>query len=363
VRTLVNLQNIPTGFNERNAMLFEIDTATTGLTKAPLGNMLVDIENRVRQLPGIEAASFSFLTFNKGAWTSPIFTADDTPPKGDGIFIHENIVGADYFKAMGIPMVGGRVFNANDDARAHKVAVVSETLARHFYPAGDAIGKHFGERDDQRNEYEIVGIVKDVKYQSLTEKARGVAYFSIQQFPMPASNFVVRTSVDPQTVTPAIRRVLREVNTNLPVDDVVSFEEHIARSLVQQKLIARLATFFGLLALLLASIGLYGVLSYSVARRRNEIGIRIALGASRLDVIKMVLRSGMTLTLIGVVLGVGGALGLSRVVKVLLFGVESNDTFTFVAVSIGLVVVALVACYIPARRATHVDPLTALRSD
>jgi len=150
---------------------------------------------------------------------------------------------------------------------------------------------------------------------------------------------------------------------NLPVDDVVSLEDHIARSLVQQNLIARLASFFGLLALLLASIGLYGVLSYSVARRRNEIGIRMALGASTYDVLKVVLRSGMALTVIGLIIGVAGSLALTRLVSTLLFGVKPTDITTFVFVSLTLLVVALVACYIPARRATRVDPLIALRYD
>ena len=363
VRTLMNLQNIPTGFNQQNAVVFEIDTATAEVKAAQLGSMLNEVENRVRQLPGVEAASFSFFTFNQGAINSPIYTFDDTPPKGEGTIARQNIVGVDFFKAMGIPLVTGRAFNASDDERAPKVAVVSETFAHHFYPANNAIGKRFGDRADKRNEFEIIGIVKDVKYQNLTEEARGLAYFPLQQFPIAVSNFVVRTSTNPQTMTPAVRRVLREVNTNLPIDDVVSLDEHVARSLVQQKLIARLASFFGLLALVLAAIGLYGVLSYSVARRRNEIGIRIALGASTFDVIKMVLRSGMTLTLLGVALGVGGAYGVTRLVKSLLFGVTSTDSATFVAVSVCLVVVALIACYIPARRATRVDPLTALRAD
>jgi ABC-type antimicrobial peptide transport system permease subunit len=185
----------------------------------------------------------------------------------------------------------------------------------------------------------------------------------MKQRPEPVSNFILRVSTDFQTVIPAVRGALREVNSNLPIDDVVSLEDHIARSLVQQNLIARLASFFGLLALLLASIGLYGVLSYSVAQRRNEIGIRMALGASTADVLKIVLRSGMVLTLLGLILGVAGALALTRLVTTLLFGVKSTDVATFVVVSLTLIAVALVACYIPARRATRVDPLIALRYD
>jgi predicted permease len=363
VRTLLNLQDIPTGFNEKNAILFRIDTATTGYKETQLTNLLVEVEDRVRRVPGVEAAAFSFLTFYQGGWHSPIFTSDETPPQGDAAVVRQNTVGDDYFKAMGIPLVSGRTFTGVDTEQSQKVAIVSETMAQRFYPNTSALGKHFGKGADKRGEFEIVGVVKDVKYQSLRERPRSLVYYSTKQLTEPVSNLIVRVSTDTQPVIPAVRRVLREVNTNLPVDDVVSLEDHVARSLVQQNLIARLASFFGLLALLLASIGLYGVLSYSVARRRNEIGIRMALGASTYDVLKTVLRSGMTLTVIGLVIGVAGALALTRLVSTLLFGVKPTDVITFVVVSLTLIVVALVACYIPARRATRVDPLIALRYD
>jgi predicted permease len=361
VRTLVNLQNIPTGFNETNVTLLQIDTATTGLKDAQIGNLLIEAEDRVRRLPGVEAASFSFLTFNQGGWTSTIYTFDETPPKGESNLVRQNTVSVDYFKAMGIPIVSGRVFETRDTDTSQKVAVVSETMARHYYPSGDALGKHFGKSSDKRDEIEIVGIVKDAKYQSLTENSRSMVYFALKQRPGPVVNFIIRVSPDAQNVIPAVRRTLAELNSNLPIDDIVSLQDHVSRSLVQQKLVARLASFFGLLALMLASIGLYGVLSYSVARRRNEIGIRRALGASALDVMKMVLRSGLILTLIGVVLGVLGALALTRLANSLLFGVTPTDLTTFLAVGFMLLGVAFIACYIPARRATRVDPLIALR--
>jgi predicted permease len=363
VRTLINLQDIPTGFNVKNATLFQIDSATSGYKGAQLSNLLVEVEDRVRRIPGVEAAAFSFVTFNQGGWHSPIFTADQTPPEGDAMVVRQNTVGDDYFKAMGIPLVSGRTFTRLDTEQPQKAAVVSETLAQRFYPNTSAVGKHFGKSGDKRGEFEIIGVVKDVKYQGLRERPRPMVYYSMKQVPEPLSNFILRVPGDPQTVIPVVRRTLREVNTNLPVDDVVSMEEHMARALTQQNLIARLASFFGLLALLLASIGLYGVLSYSVARRRNEIGIRMALGASTGDVLKTVLRSGMTLTVIGLLIGVAGSLALTRLVAKLLFGVKPTDVTTFVVVSLTLIVVALIACYLPARRATQVDPLIALRYD
>jgi len=363
VRTLINLQRIPTGFNEKNVLLFEIDTATTGYNDTQIGNLFVEAEDRVKHLPGVEAASFSFFTFHQGSWNSPIYTNDQTGLQDDDTVVRQNLVGEDYFKAMGVPLVNGRVFQKSDTHEAQKVAVVSETMAQRFYPNSSAIGKHFGKSADKRDEIEIVGVVKDVKYQNLTERTRPMVYYHLPQRPEPVSNLVLRLSNPPETVIPEVRRTLRELNSNLPVDDVSRFSDFVSRSLVQQKLVARLAAFFGLLALMLACIGLYGVLSYSVARRRNEIGIRMALGASTFDVLKLVLRNGMRLTLIGLALGVAGAMVLTRLVATLLFGVTTTDASTFISVSLTLIAVALIACYIPARRATRVDPLTALRYD
>ncbi len=361
VRTLRNLEDIPTGFNAQNVALFNIDTASTGYNDEQIGKLQVEAEDRVKQVSGVEAAAFSFLTFNQGGWTSPLFTRDETPPQGEARVVRQNVVGEDYFKAMGVQLVSGRAFNRFDTAQSQKVAVVSETLAQHFYPNTSPLGKHFGKSAESTGAVEIIGVVKDVKYHTLTEDSRPMVYFPLTQMPQPVNNFVVRVSSD--SVIPAVRQALRNFNSNLPIDDVVSLEDHVSRSLAQQKLIARVASFFGVLALVLASIGLYGVLAYAVAQRRNEIGIRVALGASSADVLKLVLRNGMTMTVIGLVLGVGGALALTRLVATLLFGVTPTDLLTFVGVSMTLVVVALLACYIPARMATQVDPLTALRDE
>ncbi len=361
VRTLINLQDIPTGFNEASVTLLQIDTATTGYKDEQMGNLLVEAEDRVKQVPGVEAAAFSFFTFNQGGWTSILFTQDQTPPEGEARLVRQNIVGDDYFSAMGVPLVSGRSFNKMDTATSQKVVVVSETMAQRFYPNSSVLGRHIGKTAEAPGEIEIVGVVKDVKYESLTEEPRPMVYFPLQQRPQPLGNLILRISGSPRTVIPAVRSALKDVNTRLPIDDVVSLQDQISRSLVQQNLIARLASFFGLLAMLLACIGLYGVLSYSVARRCNEIGIRMALGASSWNVLGLVLRNGMTLTLIGLALGVTGAFALTRWVASLLFGIKATDLMTFVVVSVMLVVVALIACYIPARRATRVDPLTALR--
>ena len=361
VRTLANLQSIPTGFNQQNVTLFRIDTATTGYKREQFSPLMQDVEEKVKNVPGVQAAAFSFLIFNQGGWNSPIFTRDETPMKGDATVVRQNTVGQDYFTAMGIPVVAGRVFNRQDTTKSQPVAVVSETMAQRFFPNSEAVGRRFGTDEKEKNKIEIVGVVKDVKYYSLTENPKPMVYYPHSQDSGALQNLAVRFSGRPESVVPQIRQVICSVNTNLPVDEVVTLADHIERSLVQQKLVARLASFFGLLALLLACIGLYGVLSYSVSQRSGEIGVRMALGATTGDVLKLILKGGMTLVLLGVVFGIAGSFALTRLAKALLFGVKPSDPLTFAAVAVILIVVAIIACYIPARRATKVDPLTALR--
>jgi ABC-type antimicrobial peptide transport system permease subunit len=207
----------------------------------------------------------------------------------------------------------------------------------------------------------VIGVVKDAKFGNLKEPFRPMAFYPYTQVPDVLGNFVVRFSGPASAVVPQVRETIKQINRNLPVDDVVSLSDHIGRSLVQQKLIARLASFFGLLALLLACVGLYGVMSYGVARRTNEIGIRMALGARVSDVLRLVFQQGLVLTLIGVAIGIALAFALTRLMKSLLFDVTPTDAMTFVMVAVALVLVALLACLVPARRATKVDPLIALR--
>jgi predicted permease len=361
MRTLINLQNIPSGFNQQNVMLFQIDSSATGYQDEQFAPLFQEVEAKVKAVPGVQAASFSFFIFNQGGWTSLVSTPDETPTDGRSRVVRQNAVGPDYFAAMGIPLVSGRGFTPQDTDKSQKVAVVSETMAQRFFGNTSPLGRRFWVGRDSRDQIEIIGVVKDAKYESLTETSRPMAYYPHAQHSQPLSNFVVRFSGPPATYVPQVRRAIREVNRNLPIDEVVSLSEHVDRSLVQQKLLARFASFFGLLALLLACVGLYGILSYSVARRTGEIGIRMALGAGTADVLKLVLKGGMTLTLIGVALGMAGAFALTRLTSALLFGVKPTDVVTFGAVAATMIIVAFVACYIPARRATKVDPLVALR--
>src|SRR5215510_8380920 len=363
VRTLINMQNLPSGFNQQNVLLFYVDTTTTGYKGDQLNAMLREVEERVKAAPGAQAASFSAYFFNQGAWTSDVFTRDQNQPDGQSLFVSNKFVGQDYFTTMGIPLLQGRAFGPQDTDKSRQVAVISETMARRFFPNNSPLGRSFGRSAENSDQFEIVGVVKDVKDMSLTEEWRPIAYYPSYQGREPMSNLVVRYSSAPEAVAQQARQAIREVNRNLPLDGVVSLCGHISRSLAQQRLVARVASFFGLLASLLACVGLYGVLSYAVARRTNEIGIRMALGAQRGDVIWLVLREALALVVAGVVIGLLASLAATRTASTLLYGLEPDDPTTIAAATLLLLAVAALAGYLPARRAARVDPMTALREE
>jgi len=256
----------------------------------------------------------------------------------------------------------GRQFGPQDTETSPKVSVISEAMARQFFPGASAVGKRFGQGGPEHSEdIEVIGVVKDAKYGNLMEEPKPMAYYPYTQSINYLSNFEVGFSGDPRGVTTEIRRAIKEVNSQLPIVDVVTMSEHVSRSLVQQKLIAKLSSFFGVLALLLACIGLFGIMSYAVARRTNEIGIRMALGAGRGDVLWLVMREGLVPVLLGVAIGLGAAFASVRLVSSLLFGLTPTDPLTIVLSTLLLVGVAALAGYIPARRASRIDPMVALR--
>jgi predicted permease len=364
LRTLINLQNVSTGFNTQNALLFRIDTSATGYKDAQLVETMRAVEEKVKTVPGVQAAAFSFLVFNQGLWTGSAYTQEQLALDTRSRTVRNNVVGPDYFAAMGIPLVAGRGFTAQDNDKSPKVAVVSETMAQRFFPNVSPIGRRFGiQGPTSGGQIEIIGVVKDVRYTSLSEELRPAVYYPHAQGSGPLDNFVVRFAGAPESVISQVRHAVREVNPNLPIDEVVSLSDHVGRSLVQQKLTARLGAFFGLLALLLACIGLYGVLSYAVARRTNEIGIRMALGAQSRNVLWLVLREALMLAGIGIGIGLLASLSLTNTAKTLLFGLQPNDPLTIVVATTLLFFVAIAAGYLPARRAARVDPMVALRDE
>ena len=366
VRTLINLQRIPSGFNQENVLLFQVDTSATGLKgddpKVPA--LLSEVEQNVKAIPGVQAASFAFFTFNQGAWTTPAFSREANTLESDIRVIRNNIVGQDFFTVMGLPLVLGRGFGPQDTAKSQQVAVISEAMAKRVFPSGSPVGKRFGiSGPESTEEIEVIGVVKDAKYGTLKEQLRPMAYYPHAQRPDVLGNLVVRFSGSAGAVVSQVRQTIRQVDRNLPIDDVVTLSEQVGRSLVQQKLVARLATFFGLLALLLACIGLYGVMSYGVARRTNEIGIRMALGARTISVLWLVLRESLVLVAIGLMVGVLASLTVTKTAASLLYELKPNDPLTIALATLLLAAVAALAGYLPARRAARVDPMVALRDE
>jgi predicted permease len=377
VRTLINLQRVEPGFNTRNLLLFGVEPGLIGYKDERLTNLYEQLSERLEALPGVEAVTFSrtpLLSQSMSSRSVYLRSALSAAPDAEGRirasgegYIHQ--VRENFLEAMGIPLLAGRSLKAQDDARAPKVAVVNETFARKYFPNENPIGKRFTFDSTKPDEVEIVGLAGDAKYARQRDEIPPTAYVSWRQElrSVPGVTFEVRTAGDPTAAAAAVRKAVSEVDANLPLGNVRTQTEQADETLRMERLFARLMTLFGLLAQQLAAIGLYGVLAYAVAQRTNEIGIRMALGASQGQVLKMILRQGMALALVGVGLGLAGAYVLTKYLESkmnltsMLYGVKVNDPLTYGVIAALLTLVALVACYIPARRATKVDPMVALR--
>jgi predicted permease len=365
LRTLVNLTNVDMGFNKNSVLLFTIEPASVGYQEdSRLANLYDQIEQRVCALPGVHAASFSMFTFNQGSWSGPASSHEESAEAKSNREILYNKVGTGFFSTMGLQLMTGRTFSPRDQENSPKIAVINETMARRFFPNESPLGREFrigGPDEKPENDRIVVGVVKDAKYMTLKERPWPAAYFPFSQDVGYLWDFEARFSGDAQSTAAAIRQAIREVDPRLPVSVVGTLAEQVDRSVVSQRLTTQLATFFGLVSVFLACIGIYGLMSYAVVHRRNEIGIRMALGAQRRQILTLILRQGFALAAAGVVVGIALAFSLTRFLASLLFGVQPFDPVTVICVASLLTIIALAACYIPARRATHVDPLVALR--
>lgn len=371
VRTLINLQKVETGFNEQNLLLFSADPSLLGYKEDRLRGLYQQLFARLEAVPGVRAVTFSRVPLLSKMGSSGTFDLPGAKPGPDGavpqtaeVFFHN--VRENFFEAMGIPLLMGRTFTAKDDLKAPKVAVVNQTFAEKLFPGVNPIGQQFSMDIARPDPIEIIGVVKDAKYTSQRVEVPATMYRSWLQTPGATNSmfFEVRTMGDPKAYVGAIRQAVRDIEPNLPLNNIKTQIEQADETLSMERLFAKLMSLFGLLAQQLASIGLYGVLAYSVSRRTHEIGIRMALGANRGRMLTMILRQGMTLTFVGVALGLGAAYVLTRYLESLnsmLFGVQPRDPLTFGATATLLTIVALIACFIPARRATKVDPMVALR--
>ena len=361
LKTLQNLRAVDTGFGKENVLLASVNPALNGYTPERSANFFNELLARTRALPGVKFASLATDSPISGSWDQiGIVVEGYTPREGERMSCDATWVSSDYFKALSIPLVVGRDFSDEDRMESPKVMIVNERLAKHYFGTTDVLGKKIGL--DDVPDRTIVGVVKDAQYVNLRRDLRRHFYLpTTQEKVLLNMTLHVKTETDPPVVAESLRAQLKTIDPHLPLYNVKTLSGEIDESLVQERLVTWLSSAFGLLATLLTALGLYGVLTFSVARRTREIGIRVALGAQRLDVFKLIMIRGVVLVGVGVLAGVGASIALGRLLESLLFGVQPNNVMTLVIVSVGLIAVALLACYLPARRATKVDPLVALR--
>jgi predicted permease len=401
VRTLENLRNVNPGFDTRNILIFGIDPTLEKYTEPQIQNLYRELRERFNALPGVITTSYSSdALLSGGLWTEEVRV--EGQPKEAKTNVDMLAAGPDFFKTMRIPLLEGQMFEPEDFYVAEQASAPPETsqkaasapaasnpaepsaalsppihvlvnarFVHQFFPKMNPLGRQLTEGgssgasgsgvavgEPKSKRWQIVGVVGDAKYNSVHREIHPTVYVPLTGG---GAHFELRTATDPAALIPAVREVVKRVDNNLPVFRVKTQKESIEQLLEKPRVIAQLSTFFAALALVLGCIGLYGLISYEVARRTREIGIRMALGAERSDVLRMVVGQGIKLTLIGVGVGVACALALTRFLASLLYGVKPTDPFTFIAVSLILIAVALLACYIPARRASKVDPMVALR--
>jgi putative ABC transport system permease protein len=364
-RSFIRLQQVNPGFEARNVLTMYIALPTNKYRRQQVNNFYDQLIERVSNLPGVKSVggidplplsnnNVSNPVVVEGA---PVVALTDRPSVG------VRVITPGYFQTMSIPVLKGRTFTAQDRENTTNVIVVNEALASRLWPNQDAIGKRLGFEDDPGKQVwrEIVGVVGNVKHKALETDVMPEAYFPYQQSPGNFMNLVVHTTADPLSMVPAIRSQISGIDKDQPVSDIMTMEQRLAKSVASSRFVMLLLGSFSVLALGLAAIGIYGVMAYLVTQRTQEIGVRMALGAQKHDVLGLVVGKGMALAIIGAAIGLGASLALTRLMRSLLFEVTPTDWLTFAIASTVLLTVALLACYIPARRATKVDPLTALR--
>jgi len=359
VRSLLRLQDTSPGFDARNVLTMGVNLPRAKYDKPEkAASFFAELESRVAGLPGVEAVGLVSELPLSGQLNDMPYTVEGRPPVSIDQAYDDDFrrVNTNYFKALGIPFLRGRNFTEQEVRQGAALVIISELLAHKVFPNEEPLGKRLIMASGYT--FEIIGIVGDIRHHALESDPAAAMYMPAY----PASvNVVIRSKGDPASLAAAVRKEVLQIDPNQPVADVRTMEQWLERAVAGPRYRTTLLGLFALVALALASTGIYGVMSYSVSQRTHEIGVRMALGARRLDVMRLVVRQGMTLVIVGVALGLAGAFALTRLMDSLLFGVTAKDPFTFVAVSALLTLVAFVACYLPALRATKVDPLVALR--
>jgi predicted permease len=361
LRSLQNLRAVDTGFSKNNVLFARINPSLNGYSTEKSRNFFNELLARTKALPGVSTASLATDSpLSGGIDRSGVTVEGYQAQEEEQMAVDSTYVSPDYFKTLDLPLVAGRDFTMQDLIGSPKVAIINEKMSRYFFGNGNPIGRRMGLSGVA--DMTIVGVVKDARYINLREPMLRHFYIPIMQQPnLFDLTLHVRTNGDPGALAGALRNEVKGLDAHIPLYNVKTLATEIDQSLTQERLVAWLATSFGVLATLLVVIGLYGVVSFSVVRRTREIGIRLALGAQRSHVFLMVMKHGIAVVIGGAALGTLAAIALSRFISGLLFGISPTNALTFAGATIGLVVVAMFACYVPARRATRVNPLEALR--
>ena len=371
IRSLRNTQAIDPGFDTSNGLVMMLDLGMLGYDEERGLQFYRQLAERLATTPGVRSTTIAdYFPLGFAGGFGATISIEGQPPPADGqpILVARQNIGLRYFETMGIPLLRGRDFTTQDTASSERVVIINETMARRHWPnlkdIGEVLGRHIRIGPGQNAPSSvIVGVAGDCKVWWLREEKRAGMWTPIAQNYARSFQALARTKTEDGAAISSLRREVAALDPNLPIKFIVPLREHVRIQLLLAKVSAGLLTALGGLGLLLAAIGLYGVMSYTVAQRTREIGIRMAFGAQTRDMLKMVIRQGMRLTLAGVAIGLAAAMALTRIIARLLYGVTATDPVTFVAVALFLMSVALLACYLPARRATKIDPMAALRHE
>ena len=365
IRSFARLNSVDPGFdsNKLVSARIQLPASRYGENSQRIA-FFKQLSDRVQAIPGVRSAgAISFLPFaGGGAATSILVEGRPEPPPGQRLTGDVRVVDGGYFETMGIPLLQGRTFTERELTQESHVVMINETMARDFFPGEDPIGKRVTiAMKDQNQPSEIIGVVRDVRHVGLETPARAMTYWPYPELVYTGMTLVVRAEGEPVALAGAIRREVLALDKDQPIADVNTMEQLLSASTSRARFSATLLGVFAGVALLLAAVGIFGVMSYGVSERTHEIGLRMALGAQPSSVLLLIVRQGMVLTLTGIAIGLAAAIALTRVMASLLYGVTPTDLTTFAAISVLLALVALVACYLPAKRATKVDPMIALR--